>query len=117
MPARGSPDLVARYRANDCQKANTIDSTIALFREGDPEMRIAHVIFVGSVATLAALTAPVLANHSTAQKTDDRSSSSSCHAYQQAVDGTWTELPCAESGSNGQTQHKSPAKSGEDAPR
>jgi hypothetical protein len=116
MPARGPPDLVASYRAKDCLKANTIDSTIALF-EGDPEMRIARVIFVGSVATLAALTAPVLANHSTAQKTEDRSSSSSCHAYQQAADGTWTELPCAESGSNGQTQHKPPAKSGEDAPR
>jgi hypothetical protein len=80
-------------------------------------MRIVRVIFACSVATVAALTVPALAKNSTAQKTDDRSSSSSCHAYQQAADGTWTELPCEEAGSNGQTQHKSAAKSGEDAPR
>jgi uncharacterized low-complexity protein len=89
-------------------------------------MRIARVIFVGSVATLALtlaltialLATPVLAKNSSAQKSDERStSSSSCHAYQQAADGSWTELPCQESGSAGQTQHKPPAKSGEDEPR
>jgi hypothetical protein len=80
-------------------------------------MRIARVILVGSVATLALLAAPALAKNSTTQKPDERSASSSCHAYQQAADGTWTELPCQEAGSAGQTQHKPPAKSTEDAPR
>jgi hypothetical protein len=80
-------------------------------------MRIARVIFVGSVAILAVLAAPVLARNSTAQKTDDRSTSSACHAYQQAADGTWTELPCQEAGSAAQTQHKPPMKSGEEQPR
>jgi ABC-type phosphate transport system substrate-binding protein len=80
-------------------------------------MRIAHVIFVGSVATLAVLTAPALAKNSTVQKTDDQSTSSSCHAYQQAADGSWTVLPCQEEGSAGQTQHKPVAKSGEEERR
>ena len=80
-------------------------------------MRIAHVIFVGSVATLAVLAAPALARNSPAQKSDDRSTPSPCHAYQQAADGSWTELPCQEEGSARQTQHKPPVKSGEDEPR
>ncbi len=72
-------------------------------------MRIKRTIFVGSIAALAALTAPALAKNSTPQKTDDKSTSSSCHAYQQAADGTWTELSCQElgSGSGGKTQPKS----------
>ena len=61
-------------------------------------MRIKRAIFVGSIATLAAMTAPALAKHSNAQKTDDKSTSS-CHAYQQAADGSWTQLPCQEMGS------------------
>jgi hypothetical protein len=109
--------LDARYRADNCPNDAAIDSTITALSEGDPEMRIARVTFVASVVALAALTAPALAKDSTAQKTDDRSSSSSCHAYQQAADGTWTQLPCEEAGSNGQTQHKSPAKSAGDSPR
>jgi hypothetical protein len=82
-------------------------------------MRIARVIFVGSVAALLAA-APAFARHPEAQKTEDddsKSASSSCHAYQQAADGSWTQLPCQEFG-NGQTQHKPVAKgSGEDEPR
>jgi hypothetical protein len=35
-------------------------------------MRIARLIFVGSVAALAVLAAPSLAKHSGAQKTDDK---------------------------------------------
>jgi hypothetical protein len=77
-------------------------------------MRIAGVIFVGSVAALMA--GPTLAKHPEAQKTDERPSASSCHAYQQAADGSWTQLPCQEAG-NGQTQHKPVAKGGEDEPR
>jgi hypothetical protein len=72
-------------------------------------MRIKRAIFVGSMAALAAMTAPALAKNSTAQKTDDKSTSSSCHAYQQAADGSWTQLPCQElgSGSGAGTQHES----------
>ena len=84
-------------------------------------MRIAGVIFVGSVAALltsSAFWAPAFAKHPEAQKADDdsKSASSSCHAYQQAADGSWTQLPCQEFG-NGQTQHKPAAKNSEDTPR
>lgn len=71
-------------------------------------MRIARSIFAGSMAALALLTAPALAKNFHAQKADDKPASSSCHAYQQAADGSWTELPCQEFGSSGQTQHKPP---------
>ena len=88
-------------------------------------MRIAYVIFVGSVAALAVLTAPALAKGPTAQKTDEKSTSSSCHAYQQAADGSWTEVSCQETGAGGQQQPRtqpspqprSAAKSPEDEPR
>jgi hypothetical protein len=70
-------------------------------------MRIKRAIFVGSIAALVAMTAPALAKNSTAQKTDDKSTSSSCHAYQQAADGSWMQLPCQELGSGGGTQPKS----------
>jgi hypothetical protein len=79
-------------------------------------MRIAQVIFVGLAAALF-MTAPVLAKKTQSQKTDDQStSSSSCHAYQQAPDGSWEQLPCQEAG-GGQTQQRPPPKSAEDAPR
>jgi hypothetical protein len=78
-------------------------------------MRIAQVIFVGLAAALL-MTAPVLAKKTQNQKTDDQSTSSSCHAYQQAPDGSWEQLPCQEAG-GGQTQQRSPPKSAEDAPR
>jgi hypothetical protein len=81
-------------------------------------MRIAPSIFIASVAALTIVTVPALAKNSTAQKSEDRStSSSSCHAYQQAADGSWTELPCQEQGSTGQTQHKPAAKNADDEPR
>ena len=85
-------------------------------------MRIARLIFTGSIAALAVLTAPALAKNSNTQKIDDTSASSpassSCHAYQQAPDGSWNPLPCQESGgaSQAQTQHKSATRgSDEDA--
>ena len=78
-------------------------------------MRIAQVIFVGFAAALL-LTAPVLAKKTQPQKADDQSTSSSCHAYQQAADGTWEQLPCQEAG-GGETQHRSPPKASEEAPR
>jgi hypothetical protein len=78
-------------------------------------MRIAKVIFVGSVAGLL-LSAPAMAKNAQTQKTDDQSTSSNCHAYQQAPDGSWQQLPCQEAG-GGQTQHKPPPKASEEEPR
>jgi hypothetical protein len=78
-------------------------------------MRIAKVIFVGSVAALV-MTAPASAKNAESQKTDDKSTTSPCHAYQQAADGSWQQVPCQEAGS-GQTQHKPPPKASEDEPR
>ena len=77
-------------------------------------MRIAQVIFVGFAAALL-VTAPALAKNAPTQKTDDQSTSSSCHAYQQAADGSWQQLPCQEAG-GGQTQHR-PPKSSQEEPR
>jgi hypothetical protein len=79
-------------------------------------MRITDVIFVSSLAALVATTAPALAKNSQTQKTtDEQASSASCHAYQQAPDGTWTALPCREHGGATQTEHK-PVASGNDEP-
>ena len=84
-------------------------------------MRIAKLIFIGSVAALAVLMAPALAKNSEPRKTDDQTTSSSCHSYQPAPDGTWTELPCQEIGGQKQqqqqTQHKSTTRSPEEEPR
>jgi hypothetical protein len=86
------------------------------FLTGEPTMRIAKVIFVTSVAALAA-TLPARAKHAESQKNDEKSTtSSSCHAYQQAPDGTWQQVPCEEAGV-GQTQHRPPPKAAEDTPR
>lgn len=80
-------------------------------------MRIAHLIFTGSIAAVAMLTAPALAKNSNTQKIDDTSASSpassSCQAYQQAPDGSWNPLPCQEGGSSSQaqTQHRSASQS------
>ncbi|WP_349543198.1 hypothetical protein [Bradyrhizobium sp. ARR65] len=64
-------------------------------------MRIATMIFAGSVAALTVLATPALArNNSDAAKPaeDNASSASPCHAYQMAADGSWTQLPCQEEG-------------------
>jgi hypothetical protein len=78
-------------------------------------MRIARVIFVGFAGALL-MTTPVLAKKGQTQKTDDQSTPAACHAYQQAADGTWEQLPCQEAG-GGETQHRPPPKSSEEAPR
>jgi hypothetical protein len=78
-------------------------------------MRIAKVIFAGFAAALL-MTAPALAKKAQTQKTDDQSTPSSCHAYQQAADGTWEQLPCQEAG-GGETQHRPPPKASEQATR
>jgi len=67
-------------------------------------MRIAQSIFVGSIAVLAALASPALANGSSpnshananAQAVEDAPSSSPCHAYQKGPDGSWVEMACHE---------------------
>ncbi|WP_426425853.1 hypothetical protein [Bradyrhizobium genosp. A] len=78
-------------------------------------MRIAYLVFAGTLAVSAALAAPALAKNSNAQKSEDKSVSSSCSAYQQAPDGSWEQLPCKETGDREQpqTQHK-PAPPGVD---
>jgi hypothetical protein len=78
-------------------------------------MRKASAILVASIATLAVLTAPVLAKNSSAQRTDDEQASSSCHAYEQNPDGTWKPLPCQEVGSGTKTQPKSSTRSVDEA--
>ena len=76
-------------------------------------MRIATMIFAGSVAALTALATPVLARNSDATKpAEDNASSSSCHAYQMAADGSWTQLPCQEEGATGQPARKSATRNG-----
>ena len=81
-------------------------------------MRIANVISIAALAALVGLAAPVLAKGSETRKaTDDESASSSCHAYQQDTDGTWTERPCEEKGQPAQTQHKPVAKGSGEEPR
>jgi hypothetical protein len=76
------------------------------------KMRIAKMIFAGSVAALVATT-PALAKNAESRTSEDKpTTSASCHAYQQAADGSWTQLPCQEPG-GAQTQHKSAAKGAE----
>ncbi|QQN61239.1 hypothetical protein JIR23_16300 [Bradyrhizobium diazoefficiens] len=71
-------------------------------------MRIVHLVFAGALVASAALAAPVLAKNSDAQKGEDKATSSSCSAYQQAADGSWEQLPCKETGERAQpqTRHK-----------
>ena len=74
-------------------------------------MRIIHVVFAGAFAAAMVLIAPALAKNSDAQRSEDRStSSSSCSAYQQAADGSWEQVPCKETSEHGQpqTQHRAP---------
>ena len=67
-------------------------------------MRIAPSIFVGSIAVLAALASPTLANgpspnshaNANAQAVEDAPASSGCHAYQKGPDGSWVEMACHE---------------------
>lgn len=67
-------------------------------------MRSIHVVFAGALAAATVLTAPALAKNPDAQKGEEKSTSSSCSAYQQAPDGTWEPLPCKETGERPQPQ-------------
>lgn len=80
-------------------------------------MRIARLVFAGSLAAIAAITAPALAKSNERQKADEKSNTTSigCQAYQQAADGTWNQLPCGEAGASGATQRRAVAKGADDA--
>lgn len=79
-------------------------------------MRFARVMLVASLAAALGAMTPASAKKADAQKaTEEKSTSSSCHSYQQAADGTWIEHPCEEVG--GSTQHRPPPKSEEEEPR
>ncbi len=90
-------------------------------------MRIARLIFAGSIAILAALTPPALAKNASlnshvnasAQKADDQPSAQGCHAYQQAADGTWVQRSCQEVGPTAQapTRGKSATRAPDDEAR
>jgi hypothetical protein len=67
------------------------------------EMRIAQSIVAGSIAVLALVASPALANgassnsHADANaKAVDATSSPGCHAYQKGPDGSWVEMACHE---------------------
>jgi hypothetical protein len=88
-------------------------------------MRIARLIFVGSIAALAGLTGPALAKNSNsnananAQKIEDTPAAQGCHAYQQAADGSWVQLSCQEVGPTSQapTPHKSATRAPDEETR
>jgi len=75
-------------------------------------MPIARLVFAGSLAAIAAVGAPALAKSSDHQKVDEKSTASAagCQAYQQAADGSWTQLSCGEAGPNGATEHRTATK-------
>ncbi len=75
-------------------------------------MRSIHFVFAGAIAAAALLTAPALARNSDTQRGEEKSTSPSCSAYQQAPDGSWEQLPCKEAGERGQpqTQHRTPSR-------
>jgi hypothetical protein len=78
-------------------------------------MRLGQAIFFGAAAALLTLAAPTLARNSSTNshtaKATEAPASASCHAYQQAADGSWTQLPCREMGSERSAQPHSAAKS------
>jgi hypothetical protein len=78
-------------------------------------MRLGQAIFFGATAALLTLAAPTLARNSSANshtaKAIEVPASASCHAYQQAADGSWAQLPCQEMGSKAPAQPHSTAKS------
>ncbi|MDO9057704.1 MAG: hypothetical protein Q7U92_01605 [Bradyrhizobium sp.] len=77
-------------------------------------MRTSGRILLGSFAALAVLSAPVLAQPSGAQKSDDKRATPVCSAYEKAPDGSWTPAPCREIGPEGQS-HRRSAPRGDDA--
>ncbi len=76
-------------------------------------MRIAQVIFAGSVAGAVALATPALARHSDPQKpAEEAAVPSPCQAYEMGPDGAWRPKPCEEAGAPAQAPRKSAAHTG-----
>jgi len=75
-------------------------------------MRIATVIFAGSVAGAIALATPALARNSDAQKPEEAAAPSPCHAYKMGPDGTWQQQPCQEAGAPPPAPRKSATQGG-----
>ncbi len=76
-------------------------------------MRLGQAIFFGSAAALLTLAAPTLARNSSTTPHTARATeapASSCHAYQQVADGSWTQLSCQEMGSKTPAPSRSAAK-------
>lgn len=80
-------------------------------------MRIAPTAL--ALMAIVALIEPVLAKNSNAAKGEDKSAASSCSAYQQAENGSWTQLCSKETGERDQTQtqHRTPAPGSEQETR
>jgi hypothetical protein len=77
-------------------------------------MRLGHAIFVATTAALLAAAVPGLAKNAETPKTSEQPASSSCHSYQMAADGSWTELPCWEFGVSAPSRKSSPRKTDEE---
>ena len=76
-------------------------------------MRLGQAIFFGSAAALLTLAAPTLARNSNTTPHAAKpieTPASSCHAYQQAADGSWTQLSCQEMGSRTPAQSRPEAE-------
>jgi hypothetical protein len=83
-------------------------------------MRLGQAIFFGSMAALLTLAAPTLARNSgtnphAAKATEAPPASSPCRAYQQAADGTWTQLSCQEMGAEAAQSAAAPKSAAEEA--
>jgi hypothetical protein len=78
-------------------------------------MRLGQAILFGAAAALLTLAAPTLARNSSTNshtaKATEAPASTSCHAYQQETDGSWTQLPCQEMGAKASAQPHYAAKS------
>jgi len=72
-------------------------------------MRLGPALFLATMAALLTAAAPGLARNSETPKASEQTAtkSSSCRSYQQAADGSWTELPCQELGAPAAAQPKS----------
>ena len=76
-------------------------------------MRLVQAIFFGSAAALLTLAAPTLARNSNTTPHASKAieaPASPCHAYQQAADGSWTQLSCQETGSRTPAQSRPAAE-------
>jgi len=73
-------------------------------------MRVANLIVAVSVAALT----PALAKSQAQKPAENETSSTPCHAYQMAPDGSWTQASCQEAGAAGQPRRKSASRGSTD---